>query len=190
MKIYLAGKISKNCWRHSLVKGLRDQFEGGCGESMSMIEEWWPVLQNAIGDGLHYCGPYFISCDHGCFHSEEASHGAVASYESMSHDENSYSDEQYSRAYSRCLGAIEVSDVVFCWIESDDCFGTIAEIGYAKAMGKFICISFAESFDAEDMWFVRSMADCTFSSRHAESAFEQFKKRYCDNKNKEVRFLF
>jgi len=187
LKIYLAGKISKNCWRHLLVKNLRNEFLGGCGESMTDFH--WPIMPNAMGDGLHYCGPYFVSCDHGCFHSNGATHGAVASYENMSHDETCYADQAYRNAFGRCLDSIENADCVFCWIDSNDCFGTIAEIGYAKAMGKFICIAFSDVFDADEFWFVRSMADDSFATENPEIAFGIFKKRFCENKDG-VRFLF
>src|SRR4051794_12995050 len=50
--VYLAGKITRNCWRHSLFP-LGDASEKG------------PPLYR---DGFAYGGPYFISCGHGCSH--------------------------------------------------------------------------------------------------------------------------
>ena len=53
LRVYLAGKISKNDWRHQLIAGLRNHsWEDG------------PLTQS----GFTYVGPFFISCDHGGFH--------------------------------------------------------------------------------------------------------------------------
>jgi nucleoside 2-deoxyribosyltransferase len=89
VNIYLAGKVEHTCWRHTIVKGLRESL----------------------------------------------------------HDVTS----------SLCLEAIEDADLVFAWINSNDCYGTIAELGYAKGQGKLIAI--AGPHKIHDMWFVYEMAD-------------------------------
>lgn len=75
-RIYLAGKIKKNGWRHDLVPGLRDaygidQWTGywrGGRDNPTAMPESWPELQ--MPNGLLYVGPFFVSDDHGCFHSD------------------------------------------------------------------------------------------------------------------------
>ena len=61
----------------------------------------------------------------------------------------------------RCRSAIHQADIVFCFIESLDCFGTIAEIERAHILGKCVVIAFAPGIarpDVNDMWFVCSDA--------------------------------
>lgn len=46
---------------------------------------------------------------------------------------------------------------MFAWIDTTDCYGTIAELGFARGMKKRIVIAGPEWFD--DLWFVYEMAD-------------------------------
>jgi hypothetical protein len=66
MKFYLAGKVSKNCWRHTLVRDLRDAMalDGGCEES-TRLPRRFPVMTDAVDGGHDYVGPCFVGCDHG-----------------------------------------------------------------------------------------------------------------------------
>jgi hypothetical protein len=126
MKIYLAGKISRKCWRHGIVEGL----QGAAGDDQ------WPVLRNSIF-GLHdYVGPYFGYQGHGLQHGDN-SHGVL--YTSR------VNTKAESSLISKCLRAIESCDLMFCWIDATDAFGTISEIGFAKALGK--TIFWASPFD-------------------------------------------
>ena len=61
------------------------------------------------------------------------------------------------KVHSLCLKAVERCDLLFAWIDSPDCFGTITEIGYASSLGKVIWIAGPKRF--RDMWFVYKMAD-------------------------------
>lgn len=81
-----------------------------------------------------------------------------------------------------CLSDINNADIVFAWINSTDCFGTLAEIGFAHAMKKRIWIAidrslagqldtekdYGERYDtmthdnlchAHDMWFIQAMSE-------------------------------
>lgn len=136
-RIYLAGKIRKNCWRHQLVKGLREH-------------DWnlGPLPQL----GFTYVGPFFVSCDHGCYHTNN-SHGNT-----MGHQPSESELALHQKAVvQRCRSAINQADIVFCFIESLDCFGTIAEIERAHILGKCVVIAFAPglaSAEENDLWFV------------------------------------
>ena len=157
--IYLAGKVRQGCWRHTIVKGLRKAFSGSEYEAKNIMppEKQWPVLQKAVL-GLDYTGPYFISCDHGCYHGSDT-HGVGGSldvYEATGGHGGSESENGIYRkdVVNWCLGAIDRSDIVFAWIEDKTAYGTIAELGYAKAKGKTIWIAGpeVENGDAYDMW--------------------------------------
>jgi hypothetical protein len=71
--VYLAGKIGRNDWRHELVPELRGTVNGDCLDPEPVLFD--PTLRIDCGDFV-YVGPFFVSCDHGCFHGP-ASHGAV-----------------------------------------------------------------------------------------------------------------
>jgi len=74
-----------------------------------------------------------------------------------------------------CQQRITSCDVVFAWITSNDCYGTLVELGYASAFGKKIWIGVPStpSEDGEDgdgydseLWYAFACADrlCTASS--------------------------
>lgn len=148
MKIYLAGKISKNCWRHDVVTGLRDAFSI---EGLARGDEFsWPVMEKAIF-GLHdYTGPYFVSCNHGCYHGVD-SHG-MAVDRVGGHCLGCWPKRGTTEqgVVGACLSAIERSDLVFCWFESRDIYGSLFEIGYAAGLGKTVVGSNPYSADDAD----------------------------------------
>lgn len=91
----------------------------------------------------------------------------------------------------RCLDSIYRCDVLFAWISTLDCYGTLAEIGYAKALGKQIFIGISEDLSiptskftdynkphnievSHDLWFVEGMANNVIRSRSPRHAFEHF----------------
>jgi hypothetical protein len=68
LKVYLAGRISKCDWRHKLVLHLGNNIDGG-------VEGWREVKELPMIDGNTYVGPFFVGCDHGCYHGANR-HGA------------------------------------------------------------------------------------------------------------------
>ncbi len=58
---------------------------------------------------------------------------------------------------ARSLEAIRKSDIVFAWIDSPTTFGTLIELGFAKALNKFIWIAGPKYF--HDFWFAYAIAD-------------------------------
>lgn len=155
MRIYLAGKISTNCWRHRIVSGLRNLI------TAEQAATTWPIAQRVIFAEHDYTGPYFISCDHGCAHGNET-HG-LSLLDDYAHDELAHDcpcrgcqgvqDCGESVAYPApiprrdrvvqlCLAAIRRSDVVFGWIDDLAVYGSLFELGYAKAIGKNVVLGF------------------------------------------------
>ena len=135
ISIYMAGKIKKNCWRHQLVPGLRNHtYSDG------------PIKCS----GFTYVGPFFTVCDHGCFHGENT-HGVFGS---LICEGAQLSRTQVIHRSHRCIAA---SDLVICYINSPDCYGTIAEIQYAVSEKKEVIAAFAPgiaSSQSNDFWFV------------------------------------
>lgn len=141
---YLAGKITKNDWRSTIVAGLRDT-----------VQDWpanwaWPISENAILGTHHYSGPYFVSDDHGCCHGPN-DHGNGL-------DGRTWVDVPLTRAgvVERCVEALHKSDIVFAWIDASDAYGTFVELGMAAQMGKQIWIAGPQKYP--DLWFAYQLA--------------------------------
>ncbi len=193
MKVYLAGKIGKNDWRHRFVDYRLNNI---CQQLLSQPTMEWPILPKAIANRHDYCGPYFISCDHGCFHGEDthgyganpapSSHyGLPQCYEIVGDELNSedakchgYDDFEYElrrHVVNSCLEAIEECDVVFVWIDDLTAFGSIFELGFARALDKDIYLyeplNFARSYD--DLWFIEEAIPGSFI--YADTVHDAFK---------------
>jgi hypothetical protein len=145
--VYLAGKVGKNGWRHDVVDGLRQA--AGLLEQQDPQFKNWPVLEQAIFGYHHYSGPHFMGCDHGCYHGP-GTHGAGGDGQTCGRGDGDIADRRWDIRQA-CLSAIDRSDVVFAWIDAPDCYGTIAEIGYAYGRDLPVFIAYPEPID--DMWF-------------------------------------
>lgn len=154
MKIYLAGKVSKNGWRTGLVTpvclfGVQDL----CGIDADSLPDPtnWPVLRGAIFGQHDYVGPFVIGCNHGCFHGD-GTHGlGVGGLPTCDQDGGS----PFTRAdvVRMCLAAVTYAELVFCWIEADEDYGSMVEIGYALALGRHVAVYGASEEVIERHWF-------------------------------------
>jgi len=146
LKIYFAGKIGKNDWRHKLIPDLRGAWNGiECGESVGDLNELQPVTWEQDGFDLQCTGPYFVSCDHGCFHGD-TNHGQISDFlcdgnpdeedsEAESPEEKTKRPEDLThwlqdreRVYHSCESWLAQSEVIFAYIDDEGAYGTIAEI--------------------------------------------------------------
>lgn len=150
--VYLAGKIRANGWRE-LICGYR------CGLDLDIDN---PYEELEVNINLTITGPFFISCDHGCYHGDE-SHGVGA--ERIINGErcdgclgNFFTKNE---VFNICKSQIDKSEIVFAYIDCLDCFGTLAEIGYAHAKEKTIIIQFSSDMLKETMWFIDKMQQRT-----------------------------
>lgn len=139
--VYLAGKISPNDWRNRFCnyRGLFNAEE---------IKEFDPVIVN---DNLSITGPFFISCDHGCYHGE-GKHGMGADWGGC---EGIYFTRE--DVLGICTVQILAADIMFAYIDCRDCYGTLAEIGFAYSFNKDVVIVFANPELKEEMWFIDKM---------------------------------
>ena len=174
MKIYFAGKIAQNDWRHDIVQ---DPHELGEGYDHSTNTFWWPTVP-IPGTDLTYVGPYFEASGHGAGHfcgrhgTQQAMHTTAA----------------------RCRAAIRDCDVFFAWLECETAHGTMVEIGYAYALGKTIiiahpssdkkcdgcqtCLTYgcqSENCDCKrnELWFAFEHATSVINAPNAFAAYER-----------------
>lgn len=164
LNFYMAGKIRKGDWR------IVFQDNRTYGDDYDQIA--WQVSLKTINGYHNYTGPYFASCDHGCAHNGLGLH-ATSSCNTMleptikfhgQEEPNSGFYEWRGRVFGVCQVAILRSDIVIAYIDAHDCYGTIAEIGYAYGKGKQIYIFGPEMYD--DMWFVYQMSTHGFIQSH------------------------
>jgi len=162
---YVAGKISFNCFRHSIVRGLRDADQGEQNHWTPRVGGMRTVGQTILY-ALDYSGPFFMSCDHGCFHGPNT-HGAG--------ENNCMSGGgDKSLTFNRCLSAIARCNLFLAWIDSSDAYGTLTEIGFAHAYKRPIYIGYPDTFDISDMWFACESACCEVKSHASFNDFAFF----------------
>jgi very-short-patch-repair endonuclease len=157
--IYVAGKMQNDDWRLDLFdeynRSNDHAHQWGCNPLTIAYDGTWPEHSHMHICGLRYTGPFFVDNlgGHGfsCFEKDE--HGG--NINSPSHSAKLIGRRQEVQQW--CLHAIEKADLVLAWIDCIDCYGTIAEIGYAKALRKIIVIAGPRRYD--DLWFVYHMGD-------------------------------
>ena len=139
-KVYLAGKIGQNDWRHTIFKDLRNVDLENNYYNMDSV------------DGCLYCGPFFISCDHGCYHGE-GTHG-------LGVDTNNCGSCTANKPYEvveKCEKWISEADIIFSWLDSSTAYGTLVEIGMARGMEKPIFLVCDQELKdmkfIQDIWF-------------------------------------
>lgn len=82
-------------------------------------------------------------------------------------------NEERNTVMQKCFSAIDAADVVFAWIDTSDCYGTLVELGYAKAKGKKVIVGICNSLpDAGEMWFSQAIADVCVSAQSPKDAFD------------------
>lgn len=142
INVYLAGKIGQNDWRHGLIPALRGHT--------------WSDGPIHCG-GFNYVGPFFVSCDHGCNHGPN-SHGAV------NEDPFACQEPPYTKMHvlTQNNESLDKADLVFAYITSTDCYGTLVELG--RATNAFfdrprIVIAFAPDIPSDDFWYANMQAD-------------------------------
>ena len=139
--IYLAGKIDKSDWRHQVVPELR-RHEA--------------YLETIDTNEFIYVGPFFKSCDHGCFHTD-GSHGLLGQNQKL----RRLAQIQVRNA---CFEAVKNCDIFFLYINHPEAFGSLVEVGWAQAFNKKVVVIYAPGIASpysNDYWFSSITADRT-----------------------------
>jgi hypothetical protein len=135
-RIYIAGKVGKNDFRHLLVPGLR-----GHDYALGPLE---------CGTFI-YTGPFFEACDHGCRHGD-STHGVLGT---GCEPGSPWATRQ--AIWGRNTVALKAADGVFAFIETGDAYGSLVEIGMAQALGIPTKVIFGPDAPRDDMWYA---AEC------------------------------
>ena len=185
---YLAGKITGAGWRGEIVDDWayenhsRAYLESGVGDSEG--KEWRRVAcaaESVSGVFIDYTGPWWFDPNGGC-HTEAMTCLPPHAYAAEDYDKHGMpcgvSDE--ARGFAeitvsyRVKRAVADADLLFAWIDSDDCLGTMLEIGMASAKGKLIVVASPPTFDARETWLARSVADVCVLAHSAGDAWKYF----------------
>lgn len=155
LNVYLAGRIKKNDWRDAIVQ-------------QHTAEDWRKTQSVEMSDGILCTGPFYIRCDHGCGHGDNQ-HGAGANgtYDCV----DFVSQEE---VFQKALAGIQACDLFYVWVGLDfaEAFGTLFEIGFARALGKRIVVAKHPDACVNDQWFALSSAETTVV---AEDPIEGYK---------------
>jgi hypothetical protein len=148
--IYLAGKIRSNGWRQSIID-IRNHFYDFNYPAASNLKNALPINYR---DNIFISGPFFLSCDHSCYHGEE-SHGLGRGKMTCA-GKRGFTEEE---VIDICKAQIEKSDIVLAYIDDDTCYGSLYELGLASAMGKIVITIFDTKVREQKMWFVARNSD-------------------------------
>jgi hypothetical protein len=167
--VYLAGKITGTAWRDEILPSWssRRPNDGDWRTAIGCV----PLPD---GRSLDYAGPYWrdIYGRHGSWRSvRDYPHAYVTDLE----DRGDLAIE--------IKFALARADLLFAWIDTPDCYGTIAEIGYFRAWHDGVAfgqqedrkttIVIASPRPMADLWLAHSMADITILAASPAEAWKQ-----------------
>ena len=177
-RVYLAGKVGHQNYRHSL--GLK-------GRDMTHINK----LHHHKNRPYIYSGPIVPSCDHGCWH---AFFDGCTGYDGGYVYEESHMYFVEPSGHDAIVGStmkqIQQSDLLFAWFDSYDAYGSIAEIGFAAGCGIPVYVGFREdvfpmqqsstgdTWDEQksyligrELWYIATIAHGSFLAQEPSHAF-------------------
>lgn len=179
LKVFCAGKIGFHThradWRYGLLANGEDFF-------FATRREYTANPQGKLLDmvfGCKYTGPFSYD-------------GLGGHGEGNARIIDNHGMEYPDLVVADCQKRICSSDVFFTWIDSEDCFGTLVELGYAAAFNKPIWIGCSESHAGDDLgtppgnlWYafasasrikVASTPQAAFSAIYQESLSSEHRK--------------
>jgi hypothetical protein len=118
---------------------------------------------------LNYTGPWWRdpychggSCDSGFPHGYSA-------------DGQPWQEESDKKQIANAVSkAIRASDLLFAWIDSHDCYGTLLEIGYARGLGKTVVAVFSDTIDARELWLAQAAATYSLTAKTPRDGWDEF----------------
>lgn len=173
--VYLAGRISngQGDWRREIVP---DWHVGsGKGSMYSNLDPDDIANGNDVaclpgGRTLVYAGPYWLDTLGG--HGGGDGPHAVGKPEYEEHvGMTGASVNNPEQVIQFCCQCISEADLLFAWLDSRDCHGTLVEIGLALAMGKIIVVTAPEK--DRELWFACAAAHYFIVAESAGKAWNK-----------------
>lgn len=185
---YLAGKITGTKWRNEIVKDWSHEQSKAChiAQNMESCGHDWRIVEcaaeAAAGVFLDYAGPWWSSLNAGG-HASSTDSIAPHAYGQEEHDNHGMalgyaSDDCLEWATETVSGlvdhAVREADLIFAWIDSNDCLGTMFELGLATGLGKAIAIASPATFDWRETWLAQQFCDARIFADSAGEAWKSF----------------
>ena len=166
MDVYLAGKIDKNDWRCSIF-----QKNKACALPSTKEPDMQEMLSYKVPVpdlDVNIIGPFFLSCDHGCYHGNET-HGVGLGKTTCQIENKPFTPEDVSDI---CKYQIkERAEAVFAYINDKSCYGTLFELGYAHALDIPVIILWDNPNLKRAMWFANESADVSLTLNKDEKGY-------------------
>jgi nucleoside 2-deoxyribosyltransferase len=167
---YLAGKITGTTWRDTIVDEWSFENHSFAYYEAHLDYEddgLWAVVPSACevldGVDLDYTGPWWKDpYGHGLAQDSEYPHG----YSLEGSDKSSIT--------SKVMYAIVRSDLVFAWIDSHDCYGTLLEIGLAIGLNKTVVAVFSDAIDTRELWLTQATATYSLTAKTPRDGWDEF----------------
>jgi hypothetical protein len=175
---YLAGKITGTDWRDEIVRDWSQENHSPHNyEAMYEYEKskLWAVAHRAASAGngvmLDYVGPWWSPGAGG--HSTSLWFDSPHAYVCTAYEnwKNPPTPDLYNEVRANIDVALNRADLVFAWIDSTDCFGTLVELGIAAAKKKAIVVAFSDKIDAKEFWLASSYAHQVVVAKTAGEAW-------------------
>ncbi len=164
MKIFLAGKmdLEHGAWRDHLLSwhGQRPvvwetPMTAADRERLryysDSVPPAWPTAPNTHVLDLHdYVGPYRLGRET----VTAQKHGGEfhGGYWDSAHGHGCFGDAQCAYLVAQNHQAIARADLVFAYLNTDDAYGTLLDIGYALGLGKVVCLGRDPTRDHYEHW--------------------------------------
>jgi hypothetical protein len=136
-----------------------------------------PIPFNVGHHALFYSGPFTVSSNHGSANSSfrdnpdpnlfsAAREDQQKGFGSGSHGSGRIDcvytgpEDTAGAVFKRAMDGIKKADCVFAWIADHQCYGTLVELGYARALGKRIYIAHSPIIEpVGELWFALRTAE-------------------------------
>jgi hypothetical protein len=186
--VYLAGKITGDGWRGEIVDGWGFQnddsnryYAAVNSDSGTRWDSASRAAAAAFGARLDYVGPWWCDFGAGGGHGSASCCGEPHAYTPADFDahgiqvpaSNAERRRAMSAVHKNIDSAITKCDLLFAWINSDDCFGTIFEIGLAVARRKTVVVASPKEFDDHQMWLCQQFAATRIFANTAGEAWKK-----------------
>lgn len=192
---YLAGKITGTRWRDEIVhewsfenskSGLWRQ---AVGDNVSRWRRVQSVSGSAHGVFLDYVGPWWRWTGGGGHSDAGDTHSPHLWCATDNHGMPwGCSDDEKESAMSQVAllvdDAVSEADLIFAWVDSNDCLGTMLELGMARALRKPVVVASPANFDTRETWLARQFADFLISADSAGEAWKHFWEHLVESKPK------
>ena len=164
ISIYIAGKIEYDRTRYGLVDCSIHEHEEDLRFTVDIAARpFFFEHQNFL-----YTGPYTVSNDHGTAHRfEHASYsGSSYGYPIPFELSGASASEKYRRVVlERCRIGICKAELIYAWVNSEDAYGTLAEICFALGLGKRVYVATGPQIgDSTQAWFPLLLANAKYAN--------------------------